>query len=241
LRSQQPEARSQKPECGLRAVSSGFWLLTPGFLFLALSAFPPFSSAEIIDRIAVSVSGSVITTSDLSREISVTAFQSGVTPDFSSANRRATAERMVDQKLIRRELESSHYPTPDAKEGDLLLRQLRSRYKNDAEFQQALVHYGITEQDLRDELQWELTLLRFIDVRFRPGVRVSDQEIQQYFEKEVKPAAEAANPGKPVTLADFRDRIEETLTGQRTDQQVDNWLQEVRKRTEIVFHQEAFQ
>jgi hypothetical protein len=238
LRKKNLRARSQQPE--LCPAYSGFWLLALGF-FCVFALFE-CASAEIIDRIAVSVSGSVITTSDLNREIRVTALQNGVTPNFSPANRRATALRMVNQRLIRREMESSRYPMPDPKEAELLLHELKmSRYKSDTEFQQALAHYGITEQDLRDELLWQLTLLRFIDMRFRPGVRVSDQDIQQYFEKQVKPAAEAANPGKPVFLEDFRDRIEETLTGQRTDRELDNWLQEVRKRTEIVFHQEVFQ
>ena len=55
------------------------------------------------------------------------------------------------------------------------------------------------------------------------------------------PAATAAHPGQPVALEDYRDRIEETLTGQRVDRQIDTWLKEARQRTEVVFHAEAFQ
>ena len=114
-------------------------------------------------------------------------------------------------------------------------------FKSDDDFRRALTEYGITEQDVKDELLWQLTLLRFIEVRFRPGVQATDQDIRDYFEKVVKPTAEAAHPGEPVTLDDYRDKIEETLTGQRADRELDNWLKETRKRTETVFHEELFQ
>jgi hypothetical protein len=229
----------------LKVQGSGAGSRGPGRYFrltAALSVLACCASAEIIDRIAVSVGNSVITTSDVDREIRVTAFQSGVQPDLSPADCRATAQRMVEQKLIRHEMEQSHYPLPSSTEADFLIEQLRmSRYPTDAEYQRALARYGITEQDLRDELLWQLTLLRFIEVRFRPGVRVSDQEIQDYFDKQVKPAAQAAHPDQPISLEDYRNQIENRLAEQQTDKEVDTWLQDARKRTEIVFHDEAFQ
>jgi hypothetical protein len=57
----------------------------------------------------------------------------------------------------------------------------------------------------------------------------------------VEPAARVAHPGEPVALEDYRDQIESKLTGQRVDHDVDAWLQEARKRTEIVYHKEAFE
>jgi hypothetical protein len=234
---------SRCPQPALRfrtLLPSAIIFLSNVFLCVSASLLP--TNAEIIDRIAVSTGNRVITTSDVDREIRVTAFQSGVKPDFSPANQRATAQRMVEQKLIRREMDQSHYPLPSPAEADPLVEEFRaSRYTNDADFRQALADYGITEQDLRDELLWQLTLLRFIEVRFRPGVHVTDEEIQEYFDKNVKPAALAAHPDQPVSLEDYRNQIENTLMEQHTNREVDKWLQEARKRTEIVFHEEAFQ
>ena len=58
---------------------------------------------------------------------------------------------------------------------------------------------------------------------------MGNQEVEDYFNKTVKPAAEAAHPGQLVTLEDYRDQIERRLTGQRADQQMDTWLREVRR------------
>jgi peptidyl-prolyl cis-trans isomerase SurA len=198
--------------------------------------------ADIIDRIAVSVGNHVITASDLDRETRVTAFLNGIKPNFTPTARRATAGRMVEQALVRSELENSRYPTPAPSDVDPVLAQLKKeRFPNHADFERALPEYGITEQDVRNELLWQRTLLSFLDVRFRPSVQLTDKEIQEYFQKTVQPAAQLAHPGQPVALDNYRDEIETTLTGQREDQAMSAWLDQAKKRTQIVYHDEAFQ
>jgi peptidyl-prolyl cis-trans isomerase SurA len=197
--------------------------------------------AVIIDRVAASVGNRVITASGVDRQIRVTAFQDGVKPDFSPAARRATAERMVEQKLIERELSNSRYPLPDPAELLPAIDQFRKdHFKDEPDFERALAEDGITLQDFKDLLLWQRTLLLFIEVRFESGAQITDREIQDYFEKTVKPAAQLAHPGQLVDLDDYRDQIEQTIAGKRADQQLDTWLKEARKRVEIVYHDEVF-
>jgi hypothetical protein len=208
---------------------------------LAFALLSVAARAEIIDRIAVSVGNRVIAETDLNREIRGAAFLDGVKPDFSPAGKRATAQRMVEQVLIRRELETSRYPVPSAAEVAPVLEAFqKERFPNSGDYQRALADYGIADQDVKDLLLWQRTLLLFIEVRFQSAVQVTGQDIQEYFDKVVQPAAEAAHPGQPMALEDYRDRIEQTLTGQRADREMNTWLKEARNRTEIVFHDEVF-
>jgi hypothetical protein len=234
------EAGSRFPIPAASAGRGRRWV--PAALAFAVLAFALLSRAEIIDRIAVSVGSRVIAESGLDREIRVAAFLDGVKPDFSPAAKRATAQRMVEQVLIRRELEVSRYPVPSAAEvAPVLAAFQKERFPNDGEYQRALADYGIADGDVKDLLLWQRTLLLFIEVRFQSGVQVTGQDIQDYFDKVVKPAAEAAHPGQPIGLEDYRDRIQQTLTGQRADREMDAWLKEARNRTQIVFHEEVFQ
>jgi hypothetical protein len=197
---------------------------------------------EIVDRIAVSVGNRVVTASDLDREIRVTAFLDGKAPDFSPAAKRTTADRLVEQRLIRRELETSRYQMPSAADAVPVLDKFqREHFQDAAEFARALAAAGISVEDVKDELLWQRGLLSFVDARFRLGVQVSSREIQDYFDRVVKPAAEAAHPGVPASLDDYRAAIEETLAAPLVDRQLDDWLKEVRARTDIVYHDEAFQ
>ena len=232
-------ARATILRATLGAASISAWAAKAIVLFTLIFPLPAF--ADIIDRIAVSVGNRVIAASDLDREIRVASFLDGVQPDFSPAAKRATADRMIEQKLILRELETSRYPMPDASEVEPVLADFREEhYQDDAEYRRALAERGITEQDVKDELLWQRTLLQLHrGVRFRPAVQVSDQEIQDYFDKVVAPAARAAHPGEPVVLEDYRDQIEGTLTGKRVDKELDTWLKEARKRNQIVVHEDA--
>ncbi|HVN07142.1 MAG TPA: hypothetical protein VMT86_22140 [Bryobacteraceae bacterium] len=197
--------------------------------------------AEIVDRIAVSVGNRVITQTDLDREIRITALLNGEKPDFSPANKRRTIERMVDQWLVRSELEASRYLLPTGAEAAAELQQEKNRFADDAAYRRALAGYGVTEQDLKDRLLWQLTLIRFIDLRFRPGIQIGDEEIRKYFDEHVKAAATLAHPVKTPALADYRDSIERMLISQAADEQVEQWLKEARRRTRIIYHEEVLQ
>jgi hypothetical protein len=194
---------------------------------LAVSLLLGFCAhAEVIDRIAVSVGSRVITQSDLERQIRVIAFQDGVKPDFSAANRRAVADKMIEQKLIQRELDTSRYPQPTAAELVPAIDEFKKEhYPDDVAWQRALAEYQISEQDILDVLLWERTLLRFVEIRFESGVLVSEQEVAEQARLKNLSAADA----------------ERSLISSRADQQLDQWLRDVRSRTSVIMHQEVFQ
>ncbi len=200
------------------------------------------AQGEIVDRIAVSVGRRVITQSDLDRAIRVAAFQDGVKADFSAARKQAVAQALIEQKLIQVELDNSRYPLPDPAELAPAVESFKKEhFKDDAAYRAALAEYGISESDFRDMLLWQRTLLLFVQVRFETAVQITNQEVEEYFEKTVKPAAEAAHPGQPVSIEDFRDQIGRTIIGQRADKQLDTWIREVRSRSNIVVHNEVLQ
>ncbi len=208
----------------------------------ALLAAGGVARSEIIDRVAVSVGARVITASDLDREIRVTAFLSGAKLDFSPEVKRQAAARMVEQKLIERELDMSRYAPPAPGSIEPALEDFKKKnFKNDQEYRDALAAYGLTEQDLREKVLWQRTLLKFLEVRFQTGVQVSDQEIEDYFKKVVAPAARASAPTEEPSIDDYWDEIQEKLAGDRANQEMEKWLAEAKKRTDIIYHDEAFQ
>jgi len=200
-----------------------------------------FCSAEIIDRIAVSVGSRVITETDLDREIRITAFLNNAKPDFSPASKRQTANRMVDQTLVRSELEASRYPEPTAAETEAALADEKARFGDDAAYRRALASDGVNEDDLKARLAWQLMLVRFIGVRFRPGIQISDADIIKYFNEHMRAGLLEAHPGQTPSVDDYRAAIEKTLIAQAENEQVEQWLKEARRRNRIQYHDEVFE
>jgi hypothetical protein len=200
------------------------------------------SRADIIDRIAVTLDNQVITESEILLEIRLTAFQNGGPLSLKPEAKREAAGRLIEQKLIRKEIEVGRYIQPNPADVESMMKQLESqRFHSPGELRQALEKYGVREDDVRAHLLWQLTMLRFIDVRFRPGIQISDQDIQQYFNQKLPELEKQAGPEKKIRLDDLRDKLQEALTDERVDQQLNDWLAETRKHMRIEFHAEAFQ
>ena len=208
---------------------------------LALMAPVLSAHAEIIDRIAVTVDKIVITESDIVDQMRVAAFLNDEPLDLSAAARRQSARRLVEQALILREMEITRYPAPSLAEADLVLEQIRKRFGSTDGYQSKLDEYGIGEDDLRRSLLRQITTLRFIDFRFRPGIAVTDREIEQYYREKLLPElSKNGSSTPPPSLDDSRDEIEEVLINQRVDEALDRWLAAAASQARIEYREEAF-
>jgi peptidyl-prolyl cis-trans isomerase SurA len=192
-------------------------------------------SAVVLDRIAVVVNNRIVKDSDIDRDIRVTALLNGDRFDLGPPARKQAASRLIDQALIRREMEVAQYPPAKPEEAQQVLERARKqRYGSDAVYKAALEQYGITEGQLRRQVEWQTTVLHFIEQRFRPGVLISDQETQQYFQQHSAELRRGAG-GKTVSLEEVRDTIEQQLAGERVNQQFFAWLEQARKEATIKY------
>src|SRR5215472_13132838 len=148
---------------------------------LWLCAFAPVYG-EVIDRIAVTVDKEVITESDLIRDLRIDAFIDRKPVDTSPDARRSAAQRLVDQILIFREAADSHIDVTSSPDIDKLLQGEKAQFASEDQFRNALAEYHITESDLKEHLSNGWRALRFTDLRFRPDVLISDDDIRQRYE-----------------------------------------------------------
>ena len=201
---------------------------------LVLMAVP--AAAVIVDRVAAAVGTKVITDSEIDLRIRLTAFQNDEKPDFSLAARRQAVERLIDQKLVEREMDVGHYPRLAAARGEALLDDyVKSNYKGDREaFGRALSGYQLTAEDVEDDLVRQTDLLTFLSLRFRPAVQVTEDDVRKYFNENVQPRLAKT---RQDSLNEMRAQIEEQLTAERSSRELDLWLQDQRKRTKIEYEE----
>jgi len=187
---------------------------------LAISLLVLTAAAGVVDRVAVVVGAAVITESEVLEELRLTEFLNSQPLDMGPEQRRAAAEKLVDQQLIRKEMEIGHYPEPTAAEAAAMLQSFRQQhFPALAAFRAALEKYGITEDQLKRRLLWQLTAMRFTDVRFRPGIAGSPEQTAD------RTTAGATGPA----------------SGADVDQQMNAWLQEARATTKVTFKTGVFQ
>ena len=112
-------------------------------------------------------------------------------------------------------------------------------YAAESGYQADLQRYGISESDLAKHLLAGLRTLAFTNLRFRPDVTVSDDEIKAYYDKLVRQPSSAAGP--IPALESSRDQIEKILEEQKVLEALDRWLVMARSAARIQYRDKAFQ
>lgn len=196
--------------------------------------------AVVIDRIAVAVNKHAIKLSDLERDARLTEFMNREPLDLGEAELRKSADRLIDQALIRDEIARGGYRRPGESDAEgLLKRMVHDRFAgSDARLREALTRYGLSEGELRAYLEWQLTVLAFIDQRFRPAVQVTDEETQQYYNQHL--AELKREFPRDNSFATLEAKIRARLEGDQVNQNFSAWLAETRKSARIVYEEGAF-
>jgi hypothetical protein len=185
---------------------------------LAIAFTLAAAAAGVIDRVAVVVGNQVITESEVLLEVRLTEFFNGQTLDLGADQRKAAAERLVDQQLIRNEMQIGGYPMPVESEGDAVLRKFRQdNYPGIPAFRAALENHGLTEDEVKRHLLWQAAAMHFTDLRFHMTMAA--------------PATTQADQSQSA------DRSIDTTV----EDQMEVWLKEVRSNTRIQFKKGAFQ
>jgi hypothetical protein len=192
------------------------------------------AAAVMIDQIAIVIGNSIIKDSDIERDLRVTEFLNGDPLDLTNAARKKAASRLIDQVFIRREIQIGGYASASLKQTDEQLARLeRQKYKSSAAFDEARRRYGVSEIDLRTQLQWQLTILNFIDIRFKPAVMVTDEEVEKYYNEHTA-ALKRQHPGR-ASLDEMREEIRNLIAGEKENQEFFKWLDDQRKNTNIEY------
>src|SRR5271154_6619966 len=168
----------------------------------------------VLDRLVAVVNGDVILESDVDEERRFEEVQPyRGAADFS---RDRSIQRLIDRTLILQQAELEPEDAITDAELDAQLATLRKdipackqyHCETDDGWKKYLSDHGFTEEEFRARWRQRMELLKFIEVRFRNGIKISDDEIKTYYEKTMLPEYAKRNV-TPPNLETIRARIEE--------------------------------
>jgi parvulin-like peptidyl-prolyl isomerase len=208
---------------------------------LLLSFVSLLRGAVVVDRMAVIVDKHVIKSSDIYRDLAAAQFLNREQPDFSAGARHKAADRLIEQTILRDDIASGGYRWASQDDADALFNDIRrDRFANSgAQLQAALSRYGLTEEELRAQLLWQLTVLRFIDQRFRAGVLITDEEVRAYYDRHLADL-KRENP-QDSSFEALKPKIRASLEGERINQNFVESIEAARKRVHVRYLQGAFE
>jgi hypothetical protein len=155
-------------------------------LALALSLTVSAFGGQIVDRVVSNVNGHVLLQSDWEEEVAFEAFSTGRDPDsFTTAERAAALDRLIDQELLREQVRPSQ-PAP-ADEVAAQVAEVRKEVSKvhpdaatDAGWRATLRHYGLTPSALEKRLGDQIQLMKLVEDRLRPSIQIDQQAVESY-------------------------------------------------------------
>ena len=186
-----------------------------------------------LDRVVAVVNDDLILESDLDEETRMAAFQpiGGQT----TATREELIERLIDRALILQQIELQPEASITDAQVDAELRVLRTNIPEcvqydcvtDTGWEKFVAAQGFTVEELRERWRQRMEVLRFVEARFRMGIRISQAETDAYYTTTLVPAYEKEKVTAP-TEATIADQIQEILLQQQVDKLLDDWLTSLR-------------
>ncbi|HXY50530.1 MAG TPA: SurA N-terminal domain-containing protein [Terriglobales bacterium] len=205
-------------------------------LFCVVLVALPLCAGDIIERMVASVNGHLILQSDWDKAVCFEALASGQPLDqVSQAQREAILDRLIDQELLRQQSFVAELPAPPPEDVRKRLDEIRARYPGaittDA-WHDLLARYGLDEKQLEARVATELSLMRQVDVRFRPSVRLDPGSVETYYRDQFLPKLHAAG-AQEVPLEKVSGEIREILIQEKINELVSTWLQNLRAESRI--------
>lgn len=205
---------------------------------IAQSAAAPAGSGHFVelDHVVAVINGDVLLESDVEEEMHFAVLEP-FRPNAGQDTRQDALHRLVSRSLIVQQMRQQQQFKVKISDADVekSLKDLRShlpdcaKYKcqTDEGWKAFLAANDLTEQEVVDHWQQRLAILRFIDLRFRTGIRISHESIAEYYQKSVVPAFEKQHENAPA-LKEFSSRIQEILLEQQVNGLLQDWLKSLR-------------
>jgi len=180
--------------------------------------------AELIDRVAAAVNNEVIALSELRQAIAFNAALGG--KGNGKRLETETLQGIINRRLLLQEAYRLKVAEVSEQEIAAEVGRLRQRLGTDDAFREFLARTDLTEAQLAKLLGERLLVERFVEKKIGLFARVSRDEVQTYFEQ---------HPGefKDKRFAEVQKQVTAFLSEQKVDQQLDQYVEELRSRAVI--------
>jgi hypothetical protein len=221
-------------ERSLSMVFLVYWGLTSGPL-----ATPSAAQAglELKDRILAVVDEDPVLASDVERVITLglaeplpTTEEGG--EESAEAFRRRVLEGLIEQRLRFHAVELFGFEEMPFEEVDLEVAKLEQRHGGAEGLERRLKEVGLSKDGLRQLLLRQLMVLTYIEERLGPRIFIRQEDIQAYYQDQLRPQLEAAGTPLPP-LDQVRESIRRVLREKRLNDEIRQWTQELREAAEV--------
>jgi peptidyl-prolyl cis-trans isomerase SurA len=224
----------------VRRIPSRIFGLALFLAAIAAAAQQPTSNPVILDSVVAVANKHAILSSDIDDEIRLSVLDPNLIGE-GALTRQQALDQLISRALIEQQIRQEDIEAiePSQDEVNARLNQLRQQLPScvhqncatDAGWKLFLAAHGLTSERVESYLRYRLEILSFIEQRFRQGIQVSPQQIDEYYHQTLLPQYK---PGETIPPLDqVAPRIQEILLEQQVNVLFDAWLTNLRGQGDV--------
>jgi peptidyl-prolyl cis-trans isomerase SurA len=198
------------------------------------------ASSVILDSVVAVANKHAILSSDIDDEIRLSVLDPNLIGE-GALTRQQALDQLISRALIEQQIRQEDIDAiePSQDEVNARLNQIRRQlpacvHQNcatDAGWKLFLAAHGLTSERVESYLRYRLEILSFIEQRFRQGIQVSPQQIDEYYHQTLVPQYKPDEAIPP--LDQVAPRIQEILLEQQVNVLFDAWLTNLRGQGDV--------
>jgi hypothetical protein len=227
----------KRTERQLRKILIALGLLVLVFINFSMDA----KAQEVVDKTVATVGDGVgvpelITYSDLLWQL---ALQPGtpLRPPSSEDLNRAL-QLLINQRLFALEAKRVPRSAPSQAEIDAKIKDIIKNFPSTAEFEQRLRIVGfdsVKDENFERIMAERVAIDKYLDFRFRSFVVITSEDEKKYYENVYSSEFRRLNPSRiKPNLEEVRAQINQTLTEEKVASDIEKFLDDAKRRAEII-------
>jgi len=203
------------------------------------------SAQETVDKTIATIGDGVraelITYSDLLWQLALQPNVPLNPPSSDDLNR--ALQVIINQRLFALEAQRIPQTTPNQDEINKEIQRVLSLFPSTAEFERRLRIVGfdsVKDDNFERMMRQRVAIEKYLDFRFRSFVVITTEDIENYYRDVFTPDFRRRNPGFLLpTLDERRAQIEGILKEQKVESEIEKFLDDEKRRAEIVILSEV--
>lgn len=211
------------------------------FLFaLVFSGFSDARAQQIVDKTVATVSDGVrtelITYSDLVWQLALQP-NAQINPP-SSGDLNIALQIIINQRLFALEAERLPRTSPTEIETDAEIKRVLALFPSTAEFERRLKSVGfdsIRDDNFERLMAQRVAIEKYLDFRFRSFAVINPEDENRYYREIFVPDFRRRFPGSLMpSLDEKREEIRQTLVERKVADDIEDFLDDAKRRVEII-------
>jgi hypothetical protein len=198
------------------------------------------AAPAVLDRVIAAVNNQPILASDLKEEMRLAVLDpANAGSDVLSPPR--ALQQLIARALIQQQIRQEDAQAVEPSQAEVAARLaeirrelpacVRQDCSSEAGWKAFLADRRLSPQRVESYLRYRLEILRFIEQRFRQGIRIPQENIADYYNKTLLPQYK---PGETIpSLEQVAPRIQEILLQQQVNVLLDSWLTSLRQQGDV--------